>query len=86
MKPGTTVIRCASITGVRAVARLRTSLVEPTAAKRPFFTANASARGSAGSLVSTRPLTTIRSGSPAGGAAAGWRGDRLPDSRQFVRA
>ena len=38
---------CASMTCVRGVARLRTSAVDPTATKRPFLTANASARGSA---------------------------------------
>jgi cytidine deaminase len=38
-------------TRVRAVARLRTSAVDPTATNRPSFTANASARGCAWSLV-----------------------------------
>src|SRR5947207_230593 len=59
MNPGTTVICCASTTGVRAVARLRTSLVDPTAVKRPFFTANASARGIACSLVSARTTAPL---------------------------
>src|SRR3954447_625643 len=71
MNPGTTVIRCASTMGVRAVVRLRTSADEPTAVKRPFLTAKASARGSAVSLVRTRALTTTRSGSPAGAGDAG---------------
>ena len=71
MNPGTTVICCASIVVVRAVARLRTSAFDPTATKRPCLTANACARGSAGSLVNTRALTTIRSGSAASAGAAG---------------
>src|SRR6185295_19303544 len=71
MNPGTTVMRCASRTVVRLVARLRTSLDDPTAVKRPCLIANASARGAAASLVSTRALTTTRSGSPPGAAAPG---------------
>ena len=51
MNPGVTVMRCASITCVRRVARFRMSAVDPTATNRPFFTANASARGCAASLV-----------------------------------
>jgi hypothetical protein len=70
MNPGTTVICCASTDVLRAVARWRTSAVDPTATKRPFFTANACARGSAASLVSTLPLTTTRSGSAAASDAA----------------
>jgi hypothetical protein len=46
-----TVIRAASITRVRAVARFLTSLVEPTAMNRSPFTANASAVGCAASIV-----------------------------------
>ncbi|PYQ89219.1 MAG: hypothetical protein DMG02_13765 [Acidobacteria bacterium] len=62
-EPGVTNICCASITRVRAAATLRTSPVDPTAMKRPFFTANASARERAASLVNTRALTTMRSAS-----------------------
>jgi len=50
-KPGTTVIPLASKVCVFLPARPLTSLVEPTAVKRPPATANASARGARGSIV-----------------------------------
>src|SRR5437762_8476994 len=62
MKPGSTVVLCASMTGVLRVARLRTSELLPTATKRPCFTANASARGIAVSCVRTRPFMRMKSG------------------------
>src|SRR5438445_10961873 len=86
MKPGTTVIRCASTAGVGAVAGLRMSPVEPTAVNRPFLTANASARGAAASLVSTRALTTIRSGSPPGAAACAAAGCSTRETRPRLKA
>jgi len=51
MKPGTTVMPLASITRVRRSASERTCAVDPTATMRALLTANASARGSAGSMV-----------------------------------
>ena len=51
---------------------------------RPFLTANASARGCAASLVSTRPLTTIRSGSPAGAAAGVCAAAGVPAAGQLA--
>ncbi len=65
MKPGTTVAPAASITGVSAVARFRTSSLEPTATNRSPETAKASARGFESSWVRTSPFTTIRSGGVA---------------------
>src|SRR4051812_27358213 len=61
MKPGSTVARPASTTLVLRDARFRTSAFVPTATNFPAFTANASARGSAASCVSTRALTTMKS-------------------------
>ena len=94
MKPGVTVIPLASSTCVRAVARLRMSSLRPTARNFPSFTAKASARGCAGSLVSTRALTTMRSASiplPLACTAAAlwvalrhWRSD-LVESRRRLR-
>ena len=50
-KPGVIVIPAASMVSVPGPTRLRTSSLLPTAMKRPFLTANASARGSASSTV-----------------------------------
>lgn len=63
MKPGVTVMRCASMTCVWRVARFRMSVFDPTATNRPCLTAKASARGWVWSLVRTLPFTRIRSGS-----------------------
>jgi hypothetical protein len=51
MNPGVTVIPSASMSSVEEDARFRTSELDPTATKRPFFTANASALGRSGSMV-----------------------------------
>src|SRR5688500_20202883 len=68
MKPGVIVAPAASICRVCAFARLRMSAVDPTAMKRPFLIANASARGIAGSMVNTRALMTMRSAATPGPA------------------
>src|SRR5687767_7349319 len=73
MKPGVMVAPAASICRVCALARLRMSAVDPTAMKRPFLIANASARGIAGSMVRTRALMTIASAAAPGPAPTeGW--------------
>src|SRR5688500_6441736 len=70
MKPGVMVAPAASICRVCALARLRMSAVEPTAMKRPFLIASASARGIAGSMVKMRAFVTIRSAATPGPAPA----------------
>src|ERR1051326_4719678 len=67
MNPGTIVMPLASNVCVDLPARPRMSAVRPTATNLPSFTANASARGLAASIVYTFALVTMRSGS---GAAA----------------
>src|SRR5688572_23640701 len=68
MKPGVMVAPPASICRVCALARLRISADDPTAMNRPSLTANASARGRAGSMVMTRALLTMRSAATPGPA------------------
>src|SRR5687767_12630123 len=68
MKPGVMVAPPASICRVCALARLRISADDPTAMNRPSLTANASARGRAGSMVMTRALMTMKSAATPGPA------------------
>jgi len=61
MNPGSTLAPPASIRCVPGPASAAISSAPPTARMRPDATATASARGRAGSIVSTVPLVMIRS-------------------------
>src|SRR5262245_19067756 len=68
--PGITVRPPASTTRVAAPRWRMTSRSSPTATKRPPRIATADARGSAASIVATRPWCRIRSASGTGSARA----------------
>jgi hypothetical protein len=80
MKPGTTVMRCASSVRVSGPMSPRMSLLVPTATKRPFFTANASTPGVCRSTVRTFALKTTRSGSCGSASAARVRSQDDPNA------